>query len=326
MQQPPSAQNPQAVEAAAILRTLRAPQPEIGHLPGDGWKGFRPEIPIRDGSWTPLPFWEILYLAQRIRAGGKPPVRHKGGCLSGTGAEFLDLMHSLGGNQYVECRENADSIGEAMEGWPGMVWGHLPPGCPEGLACELWHHRDDTLIPLQRHALYWHLRWARPADPGHSRGPRVILDLADWGDYCRMLAGYDGDRRTGKGCVVLSGLAYLGACPWYRLTPRGLDWLEAGGQAGAPDAGRAEGLPEPLKGKSNGGCVFVMATVRDITGLGNGAINRYAQKAGVRIAGRGKRDFTWTGTEVRQILNSIISESSSQADREKASKALERLQ
>jgi hypothetical protein len=52
-----------------------------------------------------------------------------------------------------------------------------------------------------------------------------------------------------------------------------------------------------------------VADLREMTGLKNDALNRYAQAAGVETPGRGKRNFRYSLADVPRILNEIISRS-----------------
>jgi hypothetical protein len=62
--------------------------------------------------------------------------------------------------------------------------------------------------------------------------------------------------------------------------------------------------------KSNGSeRTYSVADLREMTGLKNDALNRYAQAAGVETPGRGKRNFRYSLADVPRILNEIISRS-----------------
>jgi hypothetical protein len=58
---------------------------------------------------------------------------------------------------------------------------------------------------------------------------------------------------------------------------------------------------------------FTVAALRDLTGLRNAALNRYAKLAGVRTPRRGERIFCYSLADVRRILDAIITHSSEKA-------------
>ncbi|MFO0840682.1 MAG: hypothetical protein U1D55_19405 [Phycisphaerae bacterium] len=68
-----------------------------------------------------------------------------------------------------------------------------------------------------------------------------------------------------------------------------------------------------------------MAALRDMTGLENTALNRYAKKAKVQTARRGQRNFRYTRRDVCAILNAIIAKTGEDDLRAKCKSALEDL-
>lgn len=51
---------------------------------------------------------------------------------------------------------------------------------------------------------------------------------------------------------------------------------------------------------------FTVSTLREMTGLGNTTMNRYAKAAGVKTPGRGQRSFRYSLDDVKAILRTII--------------------
>lgn len=51
---------------------------------------------------------------------------------------------------------------------------------------------------------------------------------------------------------------------------------------------------------------YTVAALREMTTLGNTALNEYAKKAGVATPGRGQKNFRYSAVDVRKILRVII--------------------
>ncbi len=71
-----------------------------------------------------------------------------------------------------------------------------------------------------------------------------------------------------------------------------------------------------------------IAQLREETGMETGALNGYAEKAGIpkeRRPGRGRRDHRYTDAEHRKILEAIVANSSSNVDRRRAVEAIKAL-
>jgi hypothetical protein len=71
---------------------------------------------------------------------------------------------------------------------------------------------------------------------------------------------------------------------------------------------------------------FTVATLRELTGLHNTALNSYAKLAEVRTPGRGQRNFCYSLADVRRILETIITRSSEKNIRARCRTALKNLQ
>lgn len=70
---------------------------------------------------------------------------------------------------------------------------------------------------------------------------------------------------------------------------------------------------------------YSVAALRDMTGLGNNALNRYAKTANVTTPRRGERDFKYTLADVRAILESIIASTAEDKLRDRCKSALRNL-
>lgn len=70
---------------------------------------------------------------------------------------------------------------------------------------------------------------------------------------------------------------------------------------------------------------FTVAALRDMTGLGNTALNNYAKLGGVATARRGQRNYRYSKADVRTILQKIIDTTSEDALRSKCCEALANL-
>lgn len=73
------------------------------------------------------------------------------------------------------------------------------------------------------------------------------------------------------------------------------------------------------------GSQFTVATLRDMTGLCNETIHKYAKRAGVVTPGRGKRNWVYSTADMRVILQRILLDSSENAARSKCYEALRNL-
>jgi hypothetical protein len=85
-----------------------------------------------------------------------------------------------------------------------------------------------------------------------------------------------------------------------------IEWMKLVG-----DALRASMLATPaapaVAGNGEG---YTVAALRDMTGLANTALNKYAKLANVPTPPRGKRNHRYTAGEARAILQAIITRSS----------------
>lgn len=70
---------------------------------------------------------------------------------------------------------------------------------------------------------------------------------------------------------------------------------------------------------------YTVAALRDMTGLGNNALNRYAKTANVTTPQRGERDFKYTLADVRAILQTIIASTAEDKLRDRCKTALRNL-
>ena len=70
---------------------------------------------------------------------------------------------------------------------------------------------------------------------------------------------------------------------------------------------------------------FAIAALREMTGLGNTALNQYAKRAKVTTPGRGQKNFRYSATDVRAILDTIIAYSSDTTVRAKCQSSLRNL-
>lgn len=66
-------------------------------------------------------------------------------------------------------------------------------------------------------------------------------------------------------------------------------------------------------GREGAARAFTIAALRELTGLKNAALNKYAKLAEVKTPRRGQRDFRYGAADVRAILNAIISNTSERA-------------
>ena len=70
---------------------------------------------------------------------------------------------------------------------------------------------------------------------------------------------------------------------------------------------------------------FSVAALREMTGLENTALNRYAKKAGVETPARGQRSHLYPAADARLILQKIINTSSEAKLRNRCQTALRNL-
>ncbi|MEP0846416.1 MAG: hypothetical protein HRF50_06285 [Phycisphaerae bacterium] len=70
---------------------------------------------------------------------------------------------------------------------------------------------------------------------------------------------------------------------------------------------------------------YTVAALRDMTGLENTALNRYAKRAKVKTPARGERDFKYTLADVRAILQTIIAHTAEDKLRDRCKTALRNL-
>lgn len=88
----------------------------------------------------------------------------------------------------------------------------------------------------------------------------------------------------------------------------------------------AEGLVVPDKTPAAPSApTYTVAALRDMTGLENKALNRYAKMAGVRTPRRGERNFKYTLAEVRAIAKTIIASTAEDKLRDRCKSALRNL-
>lgn len=88
----------------------------------------------------------------------------------------------------------------------------------------------------------------------------------------------------------------------------------------------AEGLVVPDKAPAAPKTpTYTVAALRDMTGLGNNALNRYAKAANVTTPRRGERDFKYTLADVRAILQTIIASTAEDKLRDRCKSALRNL-
>ena len=74
-----------------------------------------------------------------------------------------------------------------------------------------------------------------------------------------------------------------------------------------------------------GGAGYTVAALRDMTGLENTALNRYAKTANVKTPRRGGRNFKYALADVRAILDTIIAGTAEDRVRDKCKSALRNL-
>ncbi len=70
---------------------------------------------------------------------------------------------------------------------------------------------------------------------------------------------------------------------------------------------------------------YTVAALREMTGLENTALNRYAKLAGVRTPQRGERNYRYTAADVRAILEAILANASEDQLRTRCKAALQGL-
>ncbi|RMF85052.1 MAG: hypothetical protein D6744_02045 [Planctomycetota bacterium] len=88
----------------------------------------------------------------------------------------------------------------------------------------------------------------------------------------------------------------------------------------------AEGRTAPGKAPAvSEAPTYTVAALRDMTGLGNNALNRYAKTANVTTPRRGERNFKYTLADVRAILETIIASTAEDALRDKCKASLRNL-
>lgn len=88
----------------------------------------------------------------------------------------------------------------------------------------------------------------------------------------------------------------------------------------------AEGLVVPDKTPAVPNApTYTVAALRDLTGLENSALNRYAKTANVTTPRRGERDFKYALADVRAILETIIASTAEDKLRDRCKSALRNL-
>lgn len=91
------------------------------------------------------------------------------------------------------------------------------------------------------------------------------------------------------------------------------------GQPGAESQASPESQSRPHKEDYN------TAALREMTGLENASLNKYAKQAGVATPGRGRRDHRYSKEDVQAILKVILSESSEKKVHQRCQTSLENL-
>lgn len=159
----------------------------------------------------------------------------------------------------------------------------------------------------------WHTVWCRyyrptaadladikrhypDGEPGNPSWPRIEADLIA------------NEHDHGK-------LVKLNAPTLLRLLER-----VPGQERSASDAG---GLS--VKDENTEAPTCSVAALREMTGLKNTALNRYAKKANVKTPQQGEKNFQYPAADVRAILEAIIASTAEDALRGKCSNALRHL-
>jgi len=70
---------------------------------------------------------------------------------------------------------------------------------------------------------------------------------------------------------------------------------------------------------------YTIVKLREMTGLENGALNKYAKLAGVPTAGRGKRNHALTADQTQLLLKKMVEVCTTNLTRDRCSEALENL-
>ncbi|MGD8453217.1 MAG: hypothetical protein PVJ57_15470 [Phycisphaerae bacterium] len=134
--------------------------------------------------------------------------------------------------------------------------------------------------------------------------------LDDWEHLARVV---EIPFETIKAGDFSSRDVYVMALAWMDRQ-RMLSQLKRNGDTPQPQAASAR--------TAAGRRAYTVAALRDMTGLGNNALNRYAKTANVTTPRRGERDFKYTLADVRAILGTIIASTAEDGLRNRCKTAL----
>ncbi len=160
-------------------------------------------------------------------------------------------------------------------------------GVPKAVA-ELAHWLADRPEPVPLLEL-----------PDRLRDPDVLIVGERRGLLVRVIR-YEAvpTQQFGPNLIVGHGAGWQPWTPGFgpdrvhvMLTRDGRAWVAERRLAQGADA-RAEG--------------YSVARLRELTGLGNTALNQYARKSGVTTPRRGQRNFRYSAGDVRAILETIV--------------------
>jgi hypothetical protein len=141
-------------------------------------------------------------------------------------------------------------------------------------------------------------------------------------DYARLHGQL---REATTGTSAADGLLLADAIEELASTLAALQRFRARASIPAGDAASLQNLgaepgPDPEEGKPSP--TLPVATLLEWTNLSHTALNKYAQLAGVQTPGRGQRNFRYTWTDARRILETVIANASDRRIRDKCRAAL----
>ena len=199
---------------------------------------------------------------------------------------------------------------ESYGQWKRSELADAPSTICERVQPESWRLSDQGVIAV--------------ADVANGESQRA-LDFILWQGFFdgqpHLIAGRIGGRQP----VIGEGrLVNLRKYPVEELQPSQVrigNWHE-GAEAFARAFGTFLSKNPPKVGEERR---FSTASIRELTGLNNGAINKYAKEAGLLTPRKGQKNFTYSLSDARSLLNHILDRSTEDRLRSKCRKSLDNL-
>ncbi len=164
------------------------------------------------------------------------------------------------------------------------------------VACNRRYIRAYT--PIVRNAKKRARAAGQKPGRGHSDDPEFLWNASragrdeQLGAIERLETCDDPNERA---CLLMRATCW----PRFERTKRGRDFMD-----------KHTERADALNGEQLSAGSFTVASLREMTGLENTALNRYAKAAKVNTPRRGERNFRYTATDVRTILKTIIAKTS----------------